>query len=205
MQEHAVCRPSPRLAPCAATPATRSSPPPDRIPAHTRCPAPAGEGSYNSCNRPLLQFEPCPAPRQGRISSRYIDSDSGKAARKVRRRRLERPPLLRAGPGGRQSLPQVGLYRGGEYRLAHAPSPAAPARQSPLCAHSAAEGACDGGRRGRTPLGGSHLLDPDQAGTVPRSGGPPGVVHGGTSAKCPGAPDARHLMATSLRDTSLPR
>jgi hypothetical protein len=77
------------------------------------------------------------------------------------------PPPLRSVPGGHQSLPHVGLHRGGEYHLSHAPGPAAPARQSPLCARPTAEGARDGGRRGRAPLGGSPRLDPDQAGTGP--------------------------------------
>ncbi len=48
------------------------------------------------------------------------------------RARQRGPHPLRASPGGHPSRPHVGLHRGGEDPVSHAPSPAAPAHQSPL-------------------------------------------------------------------------
>jgi len=93
------------------------------------------------------------------------------------------PQPLRPAPGGRQPLPHVGLHRSGEYHLSPSPDPAAPARQSSLCAHPAAEGPPKAvGAVARHRAEASYWIltkrEPD-----PRTRGTPGVVHGGTSAR----------------------
>jgi transposase len=94
-----------------------------------------------------------------------------------------RPHPLRPTPGGHQPVLEVGLRRSREYDLPQPSGPTPATRQSPLSAGPAAEGAPEGDRRGRAPPGGSHLLDPDETGTVPRAAS--GVVHGGASAVDP--------------------
>ena len=95
------------------------------------------------------------------------------------RPRRGREDALRAPPPGRQPLPQVGVHRSRERDLSDAPPPPAPPRQSPLRAHRPAQGPSQGHRRRGAASRGSHVLAPQQTGSVSRAPGVSRFVYGG--------------------------
>ena len=80
-----------------------------------------------------------------------------------------RQAALRAPPPRRQPLPQVGVHRSRGRDLSDAPPPPAPPRQSPLRAHRPAQGPFQGHRRRGATSRRSHVLAPQQTGSVSRA------------------------------------